>query len=106
LKRYFGIDKLITRESAKEIWNQCNELLQSEDFTPRGLIKKSKVQVVVTTDDPTSKLEYHKKLASEEKNFKVLPGLRPDFLIEITNGQFEQYLSKLSQVVNKEIDSF
>lgn len=106
LKRYFGIDKLITRESAKEIWNQCNELLQSEDFTPRALIKKSKVQVVVTTDDPTSELEYHKKLASEEKNFKVLPGLRPDFLIEITNGQFEQYLSKLSQVVNKEIDSF
>ncbi|USI66524.1 MULTISPECIES: glucuronate isomerase [Lactococcus] len=106
LKRYFGIDKLITRETAKEIWDQCNEILQLRDFTPRMLIKNSRVQVVVTTDDPTSSLKYHKMLAEEETDFKVLPGLRPDFLIEITNGHFDQYLKELSEVVEQEVISF
>ena len=41
LKRYFGVDKPLTEETAKEIWDQCNTLLARDDFSAQSLIKKS-----------------------------------------------------------------
>jgi len=106
LKRFFHIDKLITTETAKEIWDEANEMLATEDFTPQALIQNSNVQVVVTTDDPTSDLSYHQQLAKADLAFKVLPGLRPDPLINITNGKFQEYLQTLSELTNIKITNF
>lgn len=106
LKRFFGIDKIISRETAKEIWDEANAKLATDEFRPRDLIKNSKVRVVVTTDDPVSSLAYHNLLSTEEKNFKVLPGLRPDELINIRNGHFADYLKELSSVTTVEINHF
>lgn len=106
LKRYFHIDTLISRDTAKEIWDEANELLATDNFTPRTLIKNSKVEVLCTTDDPISELPYHKLLLEEERNFRVLPTLRPDQLFTITNGHFAEYLEELSKFSNVAISSF
>lgn len=106
LKRFFHIDKLISRETAREIYDEANQLLATEAFTPRNLIKNSNVKVVCTTDDPVSELPYHKLLTEEEKDFKVLPALRPDNLITITNGHFAEYLTDLSAVSDITIKTF
>ena len=71
LKRYFGVDKPLTEETAKEIWDQCNTLLARDDFSAQSLIKKSNVEVICTTDDPVDSLEYHKQLAGFST--KILP---------------------------------
>ena len=71
-----------------------------------ALIKNSQVKVVCTTDDPISTLSYHELLAKEEKDFKVLPALRPDHLISITDGHFADYLTELSAVSGIEIKGF
>lgn len=81
-------------------------MLATDDFRPRALIKNSNVKVVCTTDDPVSKLSYHKSLAKEEKDFKVLPALRPDHLISITDGHFAEYLMELSAVSGIKIKDF
>ncbi len=52
LRRFFHIDEELTEESAPRIWEKANELLQTDDFKPRNLIKNSNVQVVCTTDIP------------------------------------------------------
>lgn len=106
LKRFFHIDKLISTETAKEIWDEANQMLATDDFRPRALIKNSQVKVVCTTDDPISTLSYHELLAKEEKDFKVLPALRPDHLISITDGHFADYLTELSAVSGIEIKGF
>ena len=79
LKRYFGIDKILSRETAEEIWDTCNAMLKSDDLSARGLILKSNVEVICTTDDPVDNLEYHRAIR-EDKSFpvKVLPAFRPD----------------------------
>lgn len=76
LKRYFGIDEILSEDTAKEIWDKCNELLAQDDFSAQSLIKKSNVEVICTTDNPYDNLEYHKQLQGGE--FKVLPTFRPD----------------------------
>ena len=38
LKRYFGIEELLNKDTAEDIWNRCNELLAQEDFSCQNLI--------------------------------------------------------------------
>ncbi len=104
LKRYFQTDLLLNEQTSDEVWNHCNELLQSEDFTVQKIIEKSMVNVICTTDDPTDDLQYH-KLIKENASFqtKVLPTFRPDKAVEITRPDFNTYVNKLAEVSNVDI---
>ena len=104
LQRYFGIDTLLSPESAEEIWEKCNELLQKEGFTAQALIKRSNVKVICTTDDPIDTLEYHKAIAEDHTfDVKVLPTLRPDKAISIEKESFTTWTKNLGEVVGREI---
>ncbi len=107
LKRYFGIDKLLNPSTAKEIWEEANAKLQSEDFTARALITRSNVEVICTTDDPIDNLEHHMALAADTSfTTKVRPTFRPDKSINIELATFIPWLESLSKVVGYSIDSF
>ena len=91
LKRYFDIDEPLSEKTAKEIWDKCNEMLKSDEFSAKSLIKRSNVEIICTTDDPADNLEHHIAL----KNFdtKILPTFRPDKLVNIDKEGFEEYLN-------------
>lgn len=103
LKRFFGIEEPVLVKNVPVIWKKANALLQTEDFKPRNLIKKSRVKVLCTTDDLNSTLKYHLLLAKEEKNFRVLPSLRPDGLFKIYDNTYPSYLAQLSSLTKIEI---
>ena len=75
LKRYFGVDALLSEDTAEEIWDTVNEKLAQDGFSCRGLIRRSGVEVICTTDDPYDDLSYHKQLKGFET--KVVPAFRP-----------------------------
>lgn len=76
LKRYFDIDETLCEESAKRIWDKVNACLERDEFSTQGLIKRSGVEVICTTDAPYDTLEYHKAL--KDFGVKVIPAWRPD----------------------------
>lgn len=92
LKRYFGIDEVLSPETAQQIWEKCNSLLAGEDFRARALIEKSNVEVVCTTDDPMDDLAYHAQIRQDDFPTKVLPTFRPDKLVEIEKEGFLEAL--------------
>src|SRR2546421_3192418 len=71
LKRYFGIDELLDENSAQRIWNRANEQLIS--MPTHEILKRNRVTVVCTTDDPTSSLEHHKKIRESGITTRVYP---------------------------------
>lgn len=107
LKRYFGYDKPLSPETAEEIWNLCNEQLQSDSLSVRGILSKSNVRVIATTDDPADSLEWHRKI-QEDKSFqtKVVPAFRPDKAYQIDSPDFPGYISTLSKACGCSIGSF
>lgn len=108
LKNPFGIaDKLLNKETAKEIWEHCNSLLQKDEFTTQGLIKQFNVEVVCTTDDPVDSLEHHKQLKETCKDFLVLPAFRPDKGMMVENFPvFSLWFEKLQRITDFEIHNF
>lgn len=107
LKRVFGIDKVLNPSTAREIFEECNAMLATEEFRGQSLIRKFNVETVCTTDDPVDDLEWHKKIAAHPFGTKVLPTWRPDKAAEIGNPEaYNAYLSKLACAADMDIFSF
>jgi glucuronate isomerase len=107
LKRFFGIDKLLSPATAGEIWDECNEKLQSPEYSVRNLILKANVHTICTTDDPVDSLEYHNKIKNDGFRVNVLPAWRPDKAMAVDNkDSFNQYVGKLADASGMGIDTF
>ncbi|MGE5798502.1 MAG: glucuronate isomerase, partial [Ignavibacteria bacterium] len=104
----FGISgKLLNKETAKEIWEQCNILLGTDNFSTRGLLNHFKVKIVCTTDDPLDNLEHHKKISADNFSVRILPAFRPDKGMSVENiDSFSLWLSKLKEITNIDINNF
>ena len=104
LRKFFGYDKPLTPENAEEAWNFCAEKLRNDpDLTVRGIIRKSNVAMIGTTDDPIDSLEWHEKIAADPSiTVKVCPSFRPDKAINISKPGFAAYIGKLAKSVGKE----
>jgi len=107
LKTAFGINKLLNPKTAREIYDECNEKLQSPEYTARGFMRHYKVEVVCTTDDPIDSLEWHKKTAESGFEIKMYPTWRPDKAMAVENpANFIAYINKLSEVSGVSISSY
>ena len=106
LKNPFGIDDYLNESSAPVIYKHCNELLQQDDFSTRGLLKQYNVEMVGTTDDPCDDLRHHKKISNDNFEIKVLPSFRPDKIFNIGDKvSFLQYLERLENASGIKIKS-
>lgn len=105
LKKYFGIEEPLCEATAGEIWRETSERMSGDEFCARALIKRSGVETVVTTDDPTSDLRYHERLRGEE-SFDVLPCFRADRLLAIEKRDFADYIAEMEKAADIAIDGF
>lgn len=107
LRRYFGIEDLLNPATAKNIYDKTSSLLNTKEYSVRGLMTKMNVEVVCTTDDPVDDLAYHQKVKDEGFVIKVLPTWRPDKAMAVENTSiYNQYLNKLAEVSGIDINSY
>ena len=108
LKTAFGIEKRLNPETAKEIYDKCNDLIKNDPkFTPRGLMEHYHVEVVCTTDDPVDSLEYHDIVAADKScKTRMIPAWRPDAAMNIEAATWAGYIAKLSEVSGVTIKTF
>jgi glucuronate isomerase len=106
LQRYFGIYEPLNGENAMEIYEKCNQILAQADMSARGIIAKSNVKLLCTTDDPADDLKWHEKMAADATMPAiVLPAFRPDKAMRADKPDFPQYLQKLEGVVGYAINT-
>jgi glucuronate isomerase len=107
LRRYFGIETLLSGDTAKAVYDEATALLQQPEYSVRGLLRKMNVKVVCTTDDPIDSLEHHRRIAKDGFEIKILPAYRPDKAMNVEDpAAFNTYLSKLEAAANTSIGSF
>jgi glucuronate isomerase len=107
LQRYFDIDDVLDPKSAKKIYEEASELLQTKEYSVRNILRKMNVKIVCTTDDPTDSLEHHKKIKEEGFEIKILPAFRPDKAMNVDDPTtFNAYVVKLEAISDTNISSF
>lgn len=107
LKTAFGIEKLLSPKTAREIYDACNEKLQSPEYSARNLMRRYKVEAVCTTDDPIDSLEHHQKTRNDGFEIKMLPTWRPDKAMAVESAAgFRSYVEQLATVSGITIHTF
>jgi glucuronate isomerase len=106
LARYFSVFELLSPATASAIYDKVNALLQTKEFSTRAILKKMKVEVVCTTDDPADDLGFHKRLKGTFE-ITILPTFRPDNAVKTEDPvKFKDYIKKLGQACNTEIKDY
>lgn len=105
LKRYFGYSGVLNGDTAQAVWELTSEKLAQPDMGVRGLIQRSNVAFIGTTDDPLDSLEWHAKIAADA-NFTtvVAPSFRPDKALNMDKPGWREYIAKLAEVSGVAID--
>lgn len=107
LKRYFGYQGCLNKDTAEEVWQLCNAKLKEPQMSARGLIRQSGVTLLCTTDDPADSLAWHRSI-KEDASFEttVLPAWRPDQALHIEAEGYPDYIRRLGTAGGMEINSF
>ncbi len=107
LQRYFGIKDLLAAKTANHIYNQCNEQLQSPEFSVRNLLRRMNVRQVCTTDDPLDELNFHQELLQGDFEVGVAPAFRPDKAMNPDDlDVLNHYIDKLESITNIDIRDY
>ncbi|MCL2663509.1 MAG: glucuronate isomerase [Oscillospiraceae bacterium] len=108
LRRYFGCDEVLCPDTAEEIWEFCNQKLRNfDELSVHGILKRSHVEALVTTDDPADDLQWHIKIAGDFYiSTKVLPGWRMGAVLNIESPDFSEYINKLGVAADTSIESY
>ena len=107
LKTAFGISKLLNPQTAREIYEECNEKLGTPGFSARGLMRRYRVETVCTTDDPADRLEYHAAVRESGFEIKVLPTWRPDKAMAVEDpAAFRAYVHRLEEAADMAVSSY
>jgi len=107
LQRYFDIHELLNADSAKRIYDECTQKLQTKEYSVRNLLRKMNVAVVCTTDDPTDNLEFHKQIRDDGFEIKVFPAFRPDKAMNADDAnEFNLYVAKLEAATGARVTSY
>ena len=107
LQRYFGIEDLLSPETAEAIWDKTSLLLNQKSHSANGLLELMNVESLCTTDDPTDNLEHHIAIHNNADSVKTFPTFRPDkaFAVEDVES-YNGYLQKLELVSSVSINSY
>jgi glucuronate isomerase len=107
LQRYFDIEDVLNPATGYNIYQKASELVKTPDYSVRSLLKKMRVEVVCTTDDPVDSLEYHKKIKADGFEIKVFPTFRPDKAMTVEDAAaFVKYVGLLEQASGITIVTF
>ncbi len=108
LKRPFGIQgKLLGPDTAREIYDECTEMLQSPEFSVRNIMRKMNVKLVCTTEGPLDSLDDHRRIKQDGFEIKVHTAWRPDQAMAVEDlTKVNVFIDKLEELCDMEIARF
>jgi glucuronate isomerase len=107
LKRYFGIDDLLSEKTAVAIWEKTCLQLDRAEMGTRNILRSQKVKALCTTDDPTDDLAWHRKCAEDRYEVGVYPTFRPDKALAVHQPEaWNAWCDRLSAASGIEVKSY
>lgn len=101
LKRMFGIQELLSVDTADKIWERANEDLRQEEMLPQAILKKIRAKIIFTTDDPIDDLLYH-QMAKNIEGITFLPTFRPDAYCNIFDNNWKSNVERICQLTGQD----
>ncbi len=106
LKRRFGIDQPLNADTADEIWAETKRQLADDGMRPQAVLRDMNVEVLCSSDDPTSQLRLHERAETEVEGVDIRPTWRPDRALKVENAAWETFVADLDDVTKTDLGDF
>ena len=98
LKRYFGIDELLSESTAERIYDAVNAKLATDAYRPQALLTGVlNVESMSSTDDLIDTLEFHEQANAAIGRQMIRPTWRPDKAMKIFAPTWREYIAKVGE---------
>ena len=98
LKRYFGIEELLSEATAERIYDAVNAKLATDAYRPQALLTGVlNVEAMSSTDDLIDTLEYHEQANAAIGRRLIRPTWRPDKAMKIFAPGWRDYIAKVEE---------
>jgi glucuronate isomerase len=103
LAEIFEISLRPSVQTADAIYDQVAERLAKDDYRPRALHDRFRIQVLATTDDPADDLSAHAALAADPTfSGRVIPTFRPDRYLEPAQPGWREAIACLGEAADRD----
>ncbi len=101
-----GIDVRPSAATADTLYDRVAEQLATPQFRPQALFRRFGIQVMATTDDPSSDLSAHEKLAGTDLGGRVVPTFRADAYLDPADPGWAGRVAKLAVAADMPTDTY
>jgi len=102
----FGLDVLLSAETADLYYDRITDALQRDDYRPRALFDRFGIEAIATTENPLDTLESHAQIRDSNWNGRVITAYRPDPVIDPEFEGFRDNLDKLGDLTGEDCTSW
>lgn len=103
----FGLTEAPSAATADAMYDRLASALATDDFRPRALFDRFRIDALATTDDPLDDLDGHRRLA-EDPSFRgrVLPTFRPDRYLDPEAPGYVDAVARLADAHGRPVDDY
>jgi glucuronate isomerase len=102
----FGLDVRLSKATANVYWETISEHLAKEEFRPRALYDRFRMEVLATTDSALHNLEAHAAIRCSGWKGRVIPTFRPDAVVDPEFPGFRTNLATLGAMTDEDTSSW
>lgn len=106
LETVFDIQTPLSPTTCDAIHDELEDRLGREEFRPQALFDRFGLEIMVTTDSALDSLEHHRAIAESPWPGRVLPGFRPDDVIDPEGRGWKRAVERLGEIASEDIGTF
>lgn len=107
LAEIFDVDVRPSARTADVIYDQIAAHLLQDEYRPRALFERFRIDVLATTDDPTDDLSAHAALAADPAwHGRLVPTFRPDRYLEPAGSNWPALVAHLGEAAGIDTGSY
>ncbi len=98
----FELPVRLEESTADHYFDSINDRLAGEDFRPRQLLQRFKVEFLATTEGALDPLPHHARLAADGWGQRVVTTFRPDDVLDPDRPDFATNLGRLAELTGED----
>ncbi|MCX2783298.1 glucuronate isomerase [Microbulbifer thermotolerans] len=102
----FELDVALDSTTAGYYYEAIDSCLKKEEFLPRALFERFRIEVIATTESPLDDLRHHQKIKESGWSGGVITAFRPDPVLDPDYESFTDNLDRLAEITGEDTGNY
>ncbi|GIL39062.1 glucuronate isomerase [Roseiterribacter gracilis] len=99
----FGLDVELAADTADLYFDRIGAKLATDEFRPRALFDRFKIELLATTESAIDPLDHHKAIRASGWSGRVVTTYRPDTVIDPEHEAFRESFARLGEMTGEDV---